>query len=112
MLSFRFYSTLALLFHRSHRQVNRLLTERSHKGLILCSDGNVCQAWPGVPVARGAPHAAMRCQQTLLTASFCSVTYIGRTLLSFSPQQSEPKGLVIFVFGIWFHPALSTLMGS
>lgn len=54
----------------------------------------VCQAWPGVPFARGAPHAAMRCQRTLAMASICSVAYIGRTLLPFSPQQCEPRRMV------------------
>lgn len=40
----------------------------------------------GVPVARGAPHAAMLCQQTALMPSICSVTYIKCMLLSLSPQ--------------------------
>lgn len=40
----------------------------------------------GVPVARGAPHAAMLCQQTALMPSICSVTYIKYMLLSLSPQ--------------------------
>lgn len=44
----------------------------------------------GVPVARGAPHAAMLCQQTALMPSICSVTYIKCMLLSLSPQSSEP----------------------
>jgi len=44
----------------------------------------------GVPVARGAPHAAMLCQQTAPMPSICSVTYIKCLLLSLSPQLSEP----------------------
>lgn len=40
----------------------------------------------GVPVARGAPHAAMLCQQTALMPSICSVTYIKCMLLSLTPQ--------------------------
>lgn len=44
----------------------------------------------GVPVARGAPHAAMLCQQTAPMPSICSVTYIKCLLLSLSPHQSEP----------------------
>lgn len=44
----------------------------------------------GEPVACGAPHAAMLCQQTAPMPSICSVTYIKFTLLSLSPQHSEP----------------------
>lgn len=78
--------------HSQHLSHTAQCTVQTHWGLISAFTKSVCQAWL-VPVARGAPHAAMLCQQTALMPSICSVTYIKCMLLSLSPYSLNPPTL-------------------
>lgn len=62
------------------------LTRQNPPGINFLTQRVRMPGLAGVPVARGAPHAAMLCQQTALMPSICSVTYIKCMLLSLSPQ--------------------------
>jgi len=131
----------------THTHTRSDLQSKTHWGLIssfgecVCECVCVCVCVPGlagVPVARGAPHAATLCQHTAPMPSVCSVTHIRCMLLSLSPQSADlPRCaflrvsvcvsvclclrvsvcvcvcvcVCVFVFRIWLQPPPRTLVG-